>query len=52
MVDHLSAKHAWIQPLRDEDHVARLLVRDLPAKPERLDDVVAEIAMGRAILEG
>ena len=52
MVNHLSAKHEWVQPLRDEDHVARLLVLEMPEKPERLDDVVAEIAMGRSILEG
>ena len=52
MVTHLASKHDWIRGLRDEDHVARLLVRDLPARPERLDEVVAEVAMGRSILEG
>jgi len=52
MVGHLSSKHDWIHGLRDEDHVARVRVRDLPSRPERLDEVVAEVAMGRSILEG
>jgi hypothetical protein len=52
MVDHLSAKHAWIEALGDEDHVARMRVRGLATDPERLDEVVAEVAMGRSILEG
>jgi hypothetical protein len=52
MLTHLSSKHDWIVPLRDEDHVARLLARGLPEKPERLDEVLAEVAMGRSILEG
>jgi hypothetical protein len=31
--------------------VARLRVRDLPTRPDRLDEVIGEIAMGRSILE-
>lgn len=52
MVGHLAAKHEWITGLRDEDHVARLRVRDLATHPQRLDEVVAEVAMGRSLLEG
>jgi len=52
MVDHLAAKHAWIEALRDEDHVARIRVRDVHLRPERLDETVAEVAMGRSIFEG
>jgi hypothetical protein len=52
MVDHLDAKHEWIEALRDEDLVARLRVRELSTRPERLDEVAAEIGMGRSILEG
>ena len=52
MVGHLAAKHAWVEALRDEDHVARLRVRDLATRPERLEEVIGEVAMGRSILEG
>jgi hypothetical protein len=43
--------HDWIDALSDEDHVARMRVRELPSRPERLDDVIAEIAMGRSHFE-
>ena len=52
MVGHLASKHEWIEALPDSDHVARVRVRDLPLREERLDDVIREIAMGRSILEG
>lgn len=52
MADHLASKHEWIQSLRDDDHVARIRVRDLHTYPERLDEVIGEIAMGRSIVEG
>ncbi|MDH3212599.1 MAG: hypothetical protein OEM05_08950 [Myxococcales bacterium] len=52
MVEHLVAKHTWIESLPNADHVARVRVRDLPSRAERLDDVIGEIAMGRSILEG
>jgi hypothetical protein len=32
--------------------VARLRVRDLARQPERFDEVLGEIAMGRSLLEG
>lgn len=52
MVSHLASKHEWVEALRDEDHVARLRVRDLSQRPERLDEVISEIGMGRSLLEG
>jgi hypothetical protein len=52
MADHLASKHEWITAMRDDDHVARVLVRDLQTVPGRLDEVVSEIAMGRSIVEG
>ena len=39
-------------PATDEDHVARFRVRDLASQPERVDELVAEIGMGRSVLEG
>jgi hypothetical protein len=52
MVSHLASKHEWIDALRDEDHAARVRVKDMRSRPERLDEVVSEIAMGRSLLEG
>jgi hypothetical protein len=52
MTEHLASKHEWIEALPDADHVARMRVRDLWSEPDRLDGVIAEIAMGRAIIEG
>ena len=52
MAAHLAAKHEWIRALSDTDHVARMLVRGLATDPTRLDEVIAEIAMGRSIVEG
>ena len=52
MASHLAAKHEWIRALSDTDHVARMLVRGLASDPTRLDEVIAEIAMGRSIVEG
>ena len=51
MVSHLASVHDWIEVLSDEDHVARMRVRELASRPERLDEVIAEIAMGRSIFE-
>jgi hypothetical protein len=51
LVSHLASEHEWVEALSDEDHVARMRVRDLAARPERLDEVIAEIAMGRSIFE-
>ena len=52
MVEHLAGKHDWIEALPDADHVARFRARGVAHDPQRLDDVLAEIAMGRSILEG
>ena len=52
MIEHLAIKFRWADALSDADHVARLRIHDLGSHPERLDDVVAEIGMGRSILEG
>ena len=51
MVEHLATKHEWVGALPHEDFVARLRIRDLAAHPERFDDLISEIAMGRSILE-
>jgi len=51
LMSHLASEHEWIEVLSDEDHVARVRVRELPTRPERLDEVIAEIAMGRSIFE-
>jgi hypothetical protein len=52
MAQHLAEKFAWAEALPDDDHVARLRVRALEARPERLEELVAEIGMSRALLEG
>jgi len=51
LVEHLADKLDWVESYSDEDHVARFRVRSLAEHPERLDEVVGEIAMGRSILE-
>jgi hypothetical protein len=52
MASHLVAKHEWIEALPDDDYVARVRVVGLWRESDRLDEVVAEIAMGRSIVEG
>jgi hypothetical protein len=52
VVEHLAGKFAYVEALSDADHVARLRVRQLAREPERFDEVLAEIAMGRSLLEG
>ncbi len=52
MAAHLATKHEWIEAPQSDDYVARVRVHDLAAHPDRLDDVIGEIAMGRSILEG
>jgi hypothetical protein len=44
-------KLEWVEARPDADHVARFRVRDLATRPERLDEVIGEIAMGRTMLE-
>jgi hypothetical protein len=52
MASHLVSKHDWIEELPATDYVARVRVPDFAANPDRLDDVIGEVAMGRSILEG
>ena len=52
MTAHLAAKHAWIEALADDDHVARMRVRGLHGDNGRFDELITEIAMGRSIVEG
>ena len=49
--EHLVEKLEWVEARPDADHVSRFHVRDLARHPERLEEVVAEIAMGRSLLE-
>jgi hypothetical protein len=51
VVEHLVNKLEWIEARPDSDHVARFRVRDLASHPERLEELMGEIAMGRALLE-
>jgi hypothetical protein len=51
LAEHLAEKLDWIQALPDDDHVARFCIDGLDAHPDRLDEVIGEIAMGRSILE-
>ena len=51
LVEHICNKLEWVEQLPDTDHVARVRVRDWGSHPERLDEIVAEIAMGRSLLE-
>ena len=52
MVEHLAEKFGWVTALPDPDHVARFRIAGAASHPERIDEVVAEIAMGRTLLEG
>jgi hypothetical protein len=51
LADHVAQKLDWVEQLTDADHVARLRIRELATHPERLDEVIGEVAMGRSILE-
>jgi len=51
MLDHLGSKLDFVTVLADEDHIARFELAGLDAHPDRLDEVVSEIAMGRSTLE-
>jgi hypothetical protein len=49
---HVANKHDWIELLPEEDRSAALRISDLARRPERLDEVLREIAMGRSLLGG
>jgi hypothetical protein len=52
MAEHLSQKFSWVEALPDDDHVARVRVKGIASDPSRLEALIAEIGMGRSILEG
>ena len=52
MIEHLADKFGWVSALLDSDHVSRFRIAGAAARPERVDEVVGEIAMGRSLLEG
>ncbi len=52
VVEHLAAKFSYVEVLSDADHVARVRVHGLGQHPQRFDELLGEIAMGRSILEG
>jgi len=51
VAEHLSNKLEWVDSRPDSDHVARFHVRDLDRFPERIEEIIGEIAMGRSLLE-
>jgi hypothetical protein len=51
LAQHLGDKLAWTSALGSQDHVARFLIEGLDENPERLQEVISEIAMGRSVLE-
>ncbi len=52
MVEHLAEKFGWIDALSDEDHVARIRARGAEQNADRFEELIAEVGMGRSILEG
>jgi hypothetical protein len=51
VTEHLAEKLEWVEARPDADHVARFHVRELDRHPDRLEEVIVEIAMGRSLLE-
>jgi hypothetical protein len=51
VVGQLGDKVDWVEPLADNDHLARFRIRDLAQHPERLEEVIGMIAMARSFLE-
>ncbi|MHA7837619.1 MAG: hypothetical protein ACX98W_09195, partial [bacterium] len=51
VAEHLVEKLEWVDPRPDADHVARFRIRALGDHPERLEELIGEIAMGRSLLE-
>jgi hypothetical protein len=49
--EHLVEKLEWVEGRPDADHVSRFRIRDLETNPDRLQEVIGEIAMGRSMLE-
>ncbi|HIF93876.1 MAG TPA: hypothetical protein EYQ60_12255 [Myxococcales bacterium] len=51
VADHLANKLEWVESRSDGDHVSRFHVRELERYPERQEEIIGEIAMGRSLLE-
>ena len=51
IAEHLTEKLEWVDARPDADHVSRFRVRDIERNPDRFEEVVGEIAMGRSLLE-
>ena len=51
LAQHLADKLSWVQALESQDHVARFLIEGVEDEPDRLQEVISEIAMGRSVLE-
>ncbi len=51
VIEHLVNKLEWAEARPDADHVARFRIRELAAHPERIEELIGEIAMGRSLLE-
>ncbi|MFK7895898.1 MAG: hypothetical protein AB8G23_08695 [Myxococcota bacterium] len=51
IAEHLDEKLEWVDAQPDSDHVSRFRIQGLDRNPERLEEVVSEIAMGRSMLE-
>ena len=51
MVDHLGDKLEWVESLPNHDHIARMTLHGRQENPERLDEVISEIVMGRTLLD-
>lgn len=51
IAEHLTEKLEWVEPRPDADHVSRFRIRDVERHPDRFEEVIGEIAMGRSLLE-
>jgi hypothetical protein len=51
VAEHLANKLEWVEARSDGDHVSRFYVRELERYPERQEEIIGEIAMGRSLLE-
>ena len=51
MCEHLSAKLGYVTLLADDDHVPRFRIEGVNENPERLDEIVSEIAMARSTFD-
>ncbi|MFQ5515671.1 MAG: hypothetical protein ACE5FG_14755 [Myxococcota bacterium] len=52
LVDHLAAKLPWAEVAVGGDRVGRLRIEELSQHPERIDQLIGEIARNRSLLYG